>query len=230
MCDRNGVLECKPITRLTVLLPDIRFAGGWRIESHGWNAWHELPGMVEVVQSLQQRGLTRATLTLDPRKDKSNGRTRHYVVPVLSPDVTVNAILAGDGQVQALGRASDLMPDEAAGGRRELVTPGDGGGTSDPTEPPATDIVDAEVVDVEAQRARLRRQMHAQLKELGMGNTERHALTKKLTSGRSDSSNDLTVAELNRMIKGLVSLKKAEYIYEGEDDQGMAIVSKVVPT
>jgi len=64
-CAAEGVLACKVTTRLSVLLPEIRFVGVWRLDSHGWNAAQELPGMVELIRSLQDKGIVRGVLRVE---------------------------------------------------------------------------------------------------------------------------------------------------------------------
>lgn len=125
VCVAGGKLECKPITRLVVLLPEIKFGGGWRIESTGWNAAQELPGMVEMISSLQDRGLLRATLALEARTSKLGGKTRNFMVPVLRPAVSVDAILSGAGRVAALGSAAAATAPRELGERaRQESSPG----------------------------------------------------------------------------------------------------------
>jgi hypothetical protein len=103
ICLAKGARECEPYTRLNVVLPMLRFAGTWRLETKGWNAAHELPGMVELIQSLHASGkMVQARLSLQKRSDKSGGRTRHYVVPVLSVDKSPEELQSGDADVQAL--------------------------------------------------------------------------------------------------------------------------------
>lgn len=103
ICDAKGELECQVKTRLSVILPDIKFAGVWRLDSGSWNVAHEMPGMVELVQSLQQRGLTRGLLALEHRKSVSGGKTRRYIVPTLRVDGSMDQLASGEMQVSALG-------------------------------------------------------------------------------------------------------------------------------
>lgn len=105
VCDAKGQLECKPKTRLTVILPEIRFGGGWRLESGGWNVAHEMPGMVAMIEQLQVKGLSRAELALEERVSKFAGQTRKFVVPVVRPAISVNLMIEGQGTVKALGMA-----------------------------------------------------------------------------------------------------------------------------
>lgn len=108
ICLAKGARECEPYTRLNVVLPMLRFAGTWRLETKGWNAAHELPGMVELIHSLHASGkMVQARLSLQKRSDKAGGRTRHYVVPVLSVDKSPQELQSGDADVQALSVAGE---------------------------------------------------------------------------------------------------------------------------
>lgn len=95
LCAARGELVCKRTTRLSVLLPDVRFLGCWRLDTKGENAAEELPGMVAMVQAMQGRGITKAVLRLDQRKSGRN----EFVVPMLGLDATVNELAAGDGRL-----------------------------------------------------------------------------------------------------------------------------------
>lgn len=230
VCAANGTLECKPITRLTVLLPEIKFGGGWRIESNGWNAAQELPGMVEMIQVLQERGLTRATLALEARTSKLGGKTRNFMVPVLRPAVSVDAILSGEGTVRALGRAPvpvpGLVSGEGAGDREVRVQAESDGSQTDLGVTPSSDdlIVEAEIIDPALVASR--RKMHAMLRDLKMGTTERHALVKRITNGRLQSSNDLDIDELKVLQAALQAIKDGNAFFDGVDPDGFAVVTR----
>lgn len=77
--------ECKPTTRLSVMLARVQGAGLWRLESHGWFAATELAGSVELIQSAAGRGhLLPAVLRLDQRTVTRPGQPRRdFAVPVL---------------------------------------------------------------------------------------------------------------------------------------------------
>lgn len=136
-CVEDGAMICEPHTRLSVILRHLRFGGVWRLESKGWNAAQELPGMVEMVQQMQDQGLPYATLGLQQRRSQTAGETRHYVVPVISLPADPDTLASGR---MTLG-AGELSPEldepvpelEAA----EVIE----------AEFGAEDVVDAEIVD-----------------------------------------------------------------------------------
>lgn len=94
ICDREGQMACKAVTRLQVILPEIRFTGTWRLESKGWNAQKELPGMFEFIVSMGQRGmLVQAVLGVEKREKMHRGKKKNFVVPRLSVTQTPQELL-----------------------------------------------------------------------------------------------------------------------------------------
>lgn len=135
ICAAKKVAECKLYTRLNVILPELPFRGVWRMETKGWNAGHEMPGMFDLIQTLHSSGnLVQSRLALEHRSDTKNGRKRHYVVPVVSIAQSPMAILAGEAQVQAL---------KAEGSHRLELTAAESNNNHDEI------IYDAEVFDTE---------------------------------------------------------------------------------
>lgn len=115
ICTAANAMACEPRTRLSVILPEIRFGGVWRLETKSWNAAQEMPGMVDLIQTMQERGLTRGLLALKHRRSTVAGQTRRFVVPVLGVDETLNALASGAAQVGALGAAPQPLPELEAG-------------------------------------------------------------------------------------------------------------------
>lgn len=145
ICWAKNVLECKLITRLSVLLPEIRFVGVWRIDTKSHNAAEELPGMVDLIRSLQDRGLTKGLLRIESRRQVVAGQTRQFKVPVLGIDESVEALAAGAARLGAIDTGSSVPIGELAAGPSEG---GDEGAAHPPASPPSDDdVVDAEIVD-----------------------------------------------------------------------------------
>jgi len=147
ICNAKGARECDPITRLNVVLPNLDFYGVWRLQTKGWNAAKELPGMFDLVVELSEAGrMVRALLNLEQRKSVSNGQTKNFVVPTITVAASPNELLAGGGvarpQLGAVG-----TPELGAG--RDYPDPldtisGPQGEDLDPNE-----VVEATVVDME---------------------------------------------------------------------------------
>ena len=106
--------ECKPTTRLNVVLRDVEGIGVWRLESHGYYAATELPEVAEFLARAQ--GYIAAYLALEERIVKRNGKTQRFMVPTLEVDITPAALMAGDGAVAPAlaGPARAALPAAAA--------------------------------------------------------------------------------------------------------------------
>jgi hypothetical protein len=91
--------SCKPTTRLNVVLSEIEGVGVWRLESHGYYAALELPGVAELLA--QTGGYVEAFLGLEQRTAKRDGQTRHWMVPTIDLAVTPAALMAGAASVSA---------------------------------------------------------------------------------------------------------------------------------
>ena len=115
ICNAKGVSECRPYTRLNVVLPAIDFAGMWRLETKGWNAAHELPGMFDMLTALRESGApVRGFMHLEQRTSTRAGKTKHFVVPTLSMGASPNELIEGKG------RATLQLEGEKMEGVREL--------------------------------------------------------------------------------------------------------------
>lgn len=124
---------CKPTTRVSLVLPDIPGLGVWRIESHGWNAAHEMGMTAEFLAAVQASGRTwvPAVLRLENRRQVSGGKTREFAVPVLTVRQTMRAMLEGP---QSGG--IELPPAHPRALAIEAAKPADGGPADDPAVPP----------------------------------------------------------------------------------------------
>ena len=100
LIDKGQQMKCRPYTRLSVILPEIRFGGTWRLESKGWNASKELPAMAQVIAQMQAIGIVEGVLSLEKRTKVSGGQTKHFVVPKLSTDTSPLEIMAGAARPQ----------------------------------------------------------------------------------------------------------------------------------
>lgn len=107
-CRAENRMICKPKTRLNVVLREVPFGGTWRLESTGWNAAEELPGMVEMVMRVQEIGMVCGELSIEERKKVANGRTSRYVVPALSLPESIDALAAGEMRMGALGKVREI--------------------------------------------------------------------------------------------------------------------------
>lgn len=106
MCAASGEMVCDVKTRLTVILPEVRFAGVWRLDTKSWNAAQELPGMCDMIQSMQGRGLSYATLGIKARRSVVAGKTKTFNVPVLGIGASIEQLAAGAARLGALPSGS----------------------------------------------------------------------------------------------------------------------------
>jgi hypothetical protein len=121
MCDPDA-RECKPHTRLNVLLPDVAGIGCWRLDTQGYYAATELAGTVDLLEIATMRGvLLPARLRIDQRAVLRNGQTRRFPVPTLDIDVRpleMQAITqaAHEGEVAPLPDGYRPVAELSAGG------------------------------------------------------------------------------------------------------------------
>lgn len=144
LCVAQGTMICEPHTRLNVILPEVRFTGVWRLESKSWNVAQEFPQFVELIESVQERGLTRGVLRLEHRQSKSGGQTRKFVVPVLGLDESIDGLMSGAAAFGAVGPSSSVPALSSGEGDSEST---DGRAPGIAASSPDDDVVDAELVD-----------------------------------------------------------------------------------
>jgi hypothetical protein len=141
-CDPDN-RECKPITRVQLMLPDLADIGVWLLSSTGWNAATELNSSLNwVLRRMTQTGeLAPASLALEQREVKRpGGPVKQFVVPVL----------------RFQDRLGDLLGLSDGGGFSSLPSPSDAAGESGspdsppgdpPTLPDMPDTIKARLVD-----------------------------------------------------------------------------------
>lgn len=110
ICRAEGIASCDRHTRIQFVLPEIRFAGCWRLESHGTKASQELPGMSDLIEALTVQGrMIQARLSIDHRSEMTIVGVRNYVVPKLSLLDTPMELAAG-GSTLAIGSGTATPP------------------------------------------------------------------------------------------------------------------------
>lgn len=92
--------ECKPVTRMSVMLPRLPGIGVWRLDTGGANAALELPGTFQFLAGVGGGRFVEATLRIEQRVKKVPGEgTRRFAVPVLNvPGATVGDLMASANQ------------------------------------------------------------------------------------------------------------------------------------
>lgn len=89
---------CKPVTRLSLMLAEMRGVGLWRLETHGYYAAAELPAMADLLSAAG--GNVPARLEMEPRQaevadPRNPGKTliSTFMVPVLHVEATPAEII-----------------------------------------------------------------------------------------------------------------------------------------
>ena len=138
ICTAKANMECSPHTRLKVLLPNVPFRGVWRLETKGWNALKELPGMADLIRQLNESGsMVRVALGIEKRVQMRPTGKRNFVTPTLTMLDTPFEIMSGKASISSLVPAQPAPKAIAA-----------------PVEP--DDVVDAEIVEEDPAEAELR--------------------------------------------------------------------------
>ena len=107
ICTAKGNMECSPHTRLKVLLPNVPFRGIWRLETKGWNALKELPGMADLIRQLNESGsMVRVALGIEKRTQMRPSGKRNFVTPTLTMLDTPLEIMTGKASITALAPTS----------------------------------------------------------------------------------------------------------------------------
>ena len=95
LCD-PGARECKPHTRLSVILVELDSVGLWRLDTQGYYAAAELLGASEMLNTLSSGGrMVPARLVLTSRSVSRPGEPRRdFVVPGIDIDVSMRSLLS----------------------------------------------------------------------------------------------------------------------------------------
>ena len=149
ICLARQQMECRAHSRLNVIIPAISFRGVWRLETKGWNAAHELPGMVNVIEQMAAAGrLVQAMLSVQRRVQQTAAGKRNFVVPGLALMHTPQEMIAGAADVRALPSAPSASSAPAA-------ALGQGGPPPLPEQPADDGIIDVELTEVDTLAERL---------------------------------------------------------------------------
>lgn len=112
LCEAAKKRECKPTTRMSLMLADIPSMGTWKLESHGWNAAAELPMLAAAIANATQpiparlEVQARSKKVYDPSQPQNKQiESRNYMVPVLHFDLFTPA-QAFSGELEAVRQAA----------------------------------------------------------------------------------------------------------------------------
>lgn len=120
--DPDAEVPCRLTTRLSVILPDVRFQGQWQFSSTSDHVGREMQQMVGLIAAALARGLTHAVLRLEWRQRPG----RKFTVPIIGFDHSIAELEQGAGLVQiGGGRRAGGAPALTGGAMRELGTGAD---------------------------------------------------------------------------------------------------------
>lgn len=204
-CDPDD-RECKPTLRVPFFLPDLPGLGVWRLDTGGFNAAAELPGMLDLLAQFSAAGKpVRAVLRLEQRTSKKGGQTRKFAVPVIDLPYSL-AELTG-GELTALPSNGQAAPqltssphrvegDTPAVPPRPATAPAEEPNRPDRPMSPVLPL-DATLTGEELQRWRAgtHAAMRARIAESEDEHTALRALAAKVVDLGDRSLNELTVAE-----------------------------------
>ncbi len=128
LCDPDA-RECKPHTRLSVMLPDVPGLGCWRLDTSGYYAAVELSATVEFLEGATARGvLLPARLRIDQRSILRDGQTKRFAVPVVDVDIRMLDVASIAASSTSLGDGERSPSLALPSGYRPLMP--NGGGVS----------------------------------------------------------------------------------------------------
>ena len=88
---------CSPTSYLWMMLPGIEGLGTWRLVTGSWYAAEELSGVADLLAQASVNNLMiPASLRIDPRMRKRDGRTNRYAVPVIDAKIDPGLLTRGE--------------------------------------------------------------------------------------------------------------------------------------
>lgn len=108
-CDPDN-RECRPHTRLRVMIEPLRGVGAWKVGSTGYFAAAELPAVIDLLSKTGD--FLPAKLILDRRTTVTDGITHRFAVPVVDTDFTPAELMSGNIAVLAARRRAAALPAE----------------------------------------------------------------------------------------------------------------------
>lgn len=138
LCEAERQRVCEPHTRLRVVLPRLAFLGVWRLETKGWNAAEELPGMADLIMSAAQQGrMVDAELSIVRAERQTMAGKRNFVIPRLAVRNTLVELSTGTAAGVLQSGAQTALPAASSPAQLSLAAN------------PDDEIADAEVLDDE---------------------------------------------------------------------------------
>lgn len=117
----NPPKACKPVTRISVMIPDLPGLGVFRLDTGSYYTAVEIGDAAELLQVARDRGVfLPAVLRIEQRQRVAEGKTKKFPVPVLEVLATFRQIASG--ALEAGGITAQLPP--APGQQPRALTAG----------------------------------------------------------------------------------------------------------
>ena len=213
ICQAKGKMDCRVITRISVILPEVKFAGTWRLETKSWNAASEMPEMVDAIMTVQGAGFTRAVLGVAQREKMALGKKKKFVVPYLRLDGSINELAAGAAQMAGIPGSPSPAPAIAI----------EAGGDEGPVE--------AEIVydDLPQSRTQLLSDIAEIATKQKMRETDLVAFASHVSDGKCRLITELNDEQLNRVALVFDKIHNGVCVYTGVSKKdGHPIVQRLV--
>jgi hypothetical protein len=203
--------DCKITTRVNVILPAVPVLGVWRLETHGYYAAVELPGVLEVIGAAARQGvILPGTLRIEQRSVKRPGEgLKRFPVPVLDVQVPVRELMAaGNGRTTEASAPKAIsapkMPALPAGpalpskprGRKKEPTPDFPEPPPLPNDPPPPPEPDPVVGLSDAQRGLV----FATANDLGISSEMARRIARYRTDGLGVSG--MAASDIDNVLEG----------------------------
>jgi hypothetical protein len=133
---QNPPAACKPVTRISVMIPDLPGLGVFRLDTSSFYAATEIGDAAALMQMARDQGIfLPATLRIEQRSRVAGGQTKKFPVPVLEVLTTFRSLVTGT--LEAGGLTAQLPP--APGEQPRALTAGP---AAPAAAPPAQDLAD----------------------------------------------------------------------------------------
>lgn len=235
--DRQALAQqgkaCKPTTRLSVMLRDVAALGLWRLESHGFYAAVELAGAAELLAYATKNGAyIPATLRLEQRTTRRDGKTNRFAVPVIDIRAPVGKVLESLGAIETPGLPSVPAPKALPAPARAALPAAPKGRQKEPlpAPPPLPDAAPAFVVDPSPitpsstaplpgtdQATRRSQQLHISARNSGVSDMLED-LVGYVTGGRTKSTKDVSDDEASALHQAFSEIKRGRKIVSYDED------------
>lgn len=224
---------CKPTTRLSVMLRDVAALGLWRLESHGFYAAVELAGAAELLAYATKNGsYIPATLRLEQRTTRRDGKTNRFAVPVIDIRAPVGKVLESLGAMDADELSAPPAPKALPAPARAALPAAPRGRQKEPlpAPPPLPDDVPAFSVDPSPitpsstaplpgadQATKRSQQLHISARNSGVSDLLED-LVEHVTDGRTRSTKDVTDDEASALHEAFSLIKRGRKTVSYRED------------